>query len=188
MEIKFGARKTSLASPDKPITAKAIKLIWIAMIVSILVYFAVGYIYMTQISHRAPVLAQDVLAKLRLALYLVSLGLLFISIKFSRKANSLFAPKTTQESLEGIHFAEAPSDQPPLPADRNSKTASAYTFLIISWAFVEAIAVFGLVLVFVGGKLPDLYGFCLAAIFLMIINRPKIPDQGPSPYSSITPS
>ncbi len=170
---------------EKPLDSKKIKLIWMGMLASIFIYGGAGYVYLTQIPVNSVRLSPDVLAKLRLALYLVSLVFLFTSIKFSRKAHSMFAPTLSQQPFQGIEFTEInPASSPPGVSD---KLTTAFPMLIISWALSEAIAIFGLILTFEGGRLPDLLGFSLAALFLMIINRPKIPTTPPGTFSSITP-
>ena len=177
MEIKFKDKKTATNS-EKPLDTKRIKLIWMGMLASILVYSGVGYVYLTQTAHIVSPSLKTELPKIRLVLYLVSLVALFVSIKLSRKANALFSQRMIHGTTESMQLTEYSMDQPSLQINPGDKVASAFPLLIISWAIVEAIAFFGLILVFIGGKLPDLYGFSLAAILLMIINRPKIPPRG----------
>ncbi len=172
----------------KTIDPKKVKMIWLAMIASIIIYTGFGYVYMTRIPHQQSILTHDVLAKLRLALYLFSLVLLFASIKLSRKAHRSIRPSPDRKvflNTQGIpHDPFTPSTSP----YTSGNLASGYPLLVISWALTETIAIFGLVLTFVGGKAPDLFGFSLAAFFLMIINRPKIPEGVSSSFSSIEPS
>ena len=176
---------------NKSIDPKKLKLIWISMLASIIIYAGFGFFYLTQIPARSHFLQPDVLAKVRLVLYLISLVLLFASIKLCRRAHSRIAMVTRDAFPQSIGDIQPPNPVPdPFSGSSTSpdRLASAYPLLMVSWALSESIAIFGLVLVFLGGHPPDLYGFSLAAFFLLIINRPKIPSSNIDASSGITPS
>ena len=170
---------------------KKLKLIWLSMLASIIIYAGFGFFYLTQIHGRNQILYPEVLAKVRLALYLISLVFLFASIKLCRRAHSKITMTTRDAFPQTIGDIQLPNPvQDPFSGSSTSpdRLASAYPLLVVSWALSESIAIFGLVLVFLGGNPPDLYGFSLAAFFLLIINRPKIPSSNLDASSGITPS
>ncbi len=130
-----------------------LKIIWFAMLMSLVIYLFVGLYAGT---HFSPLMKEDALGILRTLLYVVSL-ITLIATRYIRKLFLLEKGQYQQASQSLQHFAL-----------ERYKIAT-----IVALALSESIGIYGLVLFFLGKNHMDLYLLIAMSAVAMFLYRPK---------------
>ena len=151
---------------QKKVEPRVLWTIWGAMLLSVLLYVGIGYLVFRGPSLKYGTMDHHSLAKLRLVLYLISLIMAVGSIFLGRKSRPRVDYNKIQETIERLQGSK-------------SQSQSTFLLLLISWGLAEGIAIYGLVLFLLGKRMPDLIGFAIVGVLLIIINRPKTGTSSP---------
>lgn len=149
---------------EKEVLANGMKVLWTiwgAMFVSLGIYIVVANIAGDKIKTQE--LPPDVFVMLRNILYVIALIELAI-IPFIKKI-----------TLKSIKSPQNPSQN--IPGTSNHPATAKYaTVMIISLAIAESIAIYGLVLFFLGKDSQSLYLLTAISAMAMLIHRPKMEE------------
>ena len=141
---------------------KVIWIIWGAMFASLGIYIIVAHMVGDQIKMQD--LAPDVFSVLRNVLYAVAI-VEFAIIPFIRKKMLKSGARTTQTP-----------DRAMPGAGNHPATAKYASVTVISLALAESIAIYGLLLYFLGKDFQSLYMLTAISAAAMIIHRPKMEE------------
>ena len=150
---------------EKEVLAKAMRInwvIWAAMLSSIGIYVLVAHLTKGKVTIGAGI--GDVFGLLKIILLVVGiLELLLIPYIKKLVLKGVRPPKTT--AAMGI---AGPGSHPAVAAYMSA--------LIVSLAIAESVAIYGLVLFFLGGDFQTLYLFAALGACGMIVSRPKMDE------------
>lgn len=131
------------------------KLIWLAMLSSLVIYLVVGYFL---------AMSGALQGNNDMPLEMMTFGFLIVSMV------CYFAARWFRHNMLTRPIVEADGSQTDTVATRYM------TALIISLALSETIGVFGLVMVILGAPLTTLFMFIILSAFALVVNRPQWPE------------
>lgn len=151
---------------EKEMLSKGMRVLWIiwgAMLASLCIYLIVGHMIVDEIKIEG--ISPDIFSLLRNILFIVALVELAI-IPVIRKFILRTPAKISQSS-----FGQQ------IPGTANHPALAKYSSaMIVSLALAESIAIYGLVLLFIGKDFQSLYLFTGISAAAMLVYRPKIDE------------
>ena len=150
-------------------TLRALRLIWIGLGISVLMYVAIG-VWMTRTMK--PHAASDVIATLAPALYAIAVALALLTVWWRRR---FLAPERVV--VDAMAASPQPTMNPAPESDEERRALAVMTRLqaqsVAVGALSESPAVFGLVLSILSGDARHVTGLAAATLVLLAMHAPS---------------